>query len=86
MHCSAAAGQLEETSPYKHLLMPACEQETCCQGQHTYVHAQQMLTALAAHAKGARFKRLSQELEAHAALQQGPAVWQMHAWCATGLT
>lgn len=57
------------------------KQESCCQGQHTYVHAQQMLTALAAHANGARFKRLSQELEAHAATQQGPLVWQMHAWC-----
>ena len=58
-------------------------QETCCQGQHTYVHAQQMLTALGRHAKGARFQRLSQELELHAARARGAAVWQMHSWCAT---
>ena len=57
-------------------------QETCCQGQHTYVHAQQILTELGQHMRGTRFRRLSQELEAHAAAQRGAIVWQMHAWCA----
>jgi hypothetical protein len=57
-------------------------QETCCQGQHTYVHAQQLLTALGAHPRGQRFARLGQELEAHAAQRWGAPVWQMHAWCA----
>lgn len=57
-------------------------QETCCQGQHTYVHAQQILTEMGQHPRGSRFRRLSQELEAHAAKQRGAIVWQMHAWCA----
>ncbi|EIE24527.1 hypothetical protein COCSUDRAFT_40900 [Coccomyxa subellipsoidea C-169] len=56
--------------------------ETCCQGQHTYVHAQQILTELGQHPRGSRFRRLSQELEAHAAAQRGAIVWQMHAWFA----
>ncbi|BDA42837.1 Negative elongation factor D [Coccomyxa sp. Obi] len=56
--------------------------ETCCQGQHTYVHAQQILTELGQHPRGSRFRRLSQELEAHAAKQRGAIVWQMHAWFA----
>ena len=58
-----------------------CAQETCCQGQHTYVHAQQMLGALAQHPNGARFRRLAQELELHAGKRWGAPVWQMHAWC-----
>ncbi|KAK9909351.1 hypothetical protein WJX75_000889 [Coccomyxa subellipsoidea] len=56
--------------------------ETCCQGQHTYVHAQQILTEVGQHPRGTRFRRLSQELEAHAAAQRGAIVWQMHAWFA----
>ena len=52
-------------------------QETCCQGQHTYLHAQQLLTHLGRHPKGARFRRLSQELQLHAASQRGPIVWRM---------
>lgn len=56
-------------------------QESCCGGQHTYAHAQQMLTALGRHPRGARFRRLAQELEAHAAAAAGPVVWQMARWC-----
>lgn len=35
-------------------------QESCCQSQHTYVHAQLLLRELARHPRGARFRRLSQ--------------------------
>ncbi|KAK9822993.1 hypothetical protein WJX81_003185 [Elliptochloris bilobata] len=55
-------------------------QETCCGGEHTYAHAQQMLTALGRHPHGARFRRLAQELEAHATASAGPVVWQMARW------
>ncbi len=55
-------------------------QESCCQGEHTYLHAQLMLTQLARLPGGARFRRLSQELELHAAKPQGHVVWQMHFW------
>ncbi len=41
-----------------------------------------MLTALGRLPRGARFRRLAQELEAHAAAQAGPVVWQMARWCA----
>ena len=57
-------------------------QESCCQGQHMYLHAQMMLTQLAQLPRGARFRRLSQELELHAAKLQGQIAWQMHFWCA----
>ncbi len=56
-------------------------QESCCQGQHTYLHAQLMLTRLGRLPRGARFRRLSQELELDAAKQHGRIVWQMHFWC-----
>ena len=55
-------------------------QESCCQGQHMYLHAQMMLTQLARLPRGARFWRLSQELELHAAKLQGQIAWQMHFW------
>ena len=55
-------------------------QETCCQGQHTYLHAQLLLTQLGRLPGGARFRRLSQELEAHAARAHGTIAWQMHFW------
>ena len=61
--------------------MPRVWQESCCGGQHTYAHAQQMLTALGRHPRGTRFRRLAQELEAHAAAAAGPVVWQMARWC-----
>ncbi len=46
--------------------------ESCAGAAHTYLHAQQLLGALARHPRGAAFVRLSQELEgatakAHAA-------------------
>ena len=59
-------------------------QESCCQGQHTYLHAQMMLTQLARLPRGARFGRLSQELELHAAKLYGQIAWQMHFWWADG--
>lgn len=57
-------------------------QESCCQGQHMYLHAQMMLTQLARLPRGARFRRLSQELELHTAKLQGQIAWQMHFWWA----
>ncbi len=70
-------------------------QESCCQGQHMYLHAQMMLMQLARLPRGARFRRLSQELELHAAKLKGQIAWQMHFWwaapasysagCSTGL-
>ena len=42
-----------------------------------------MLTALGRHPRGARFRRLAQELEAHAAAAAGPVVWQMARWYAS---
>lgn len=56
-------------------------QESCCQGQHTYLHAQLMLTRLGRLPGGARFRRLSQELELDAAKQHGHIAWQIHFWC-----
>ncbi|PRW60315.1 Negative elongation factor D [Chlorella sorokiniana] len=56
--------------------------EDCCASQHTYVHAQQVLCELVKHPHGARFRRLAQELEAHAAALHGPVVWKMRQWFA----
>jgi hypothetical protein len=41
--------------------------DSCCQSVHTYIHAQQMLAALAARPEGAAFRRASQELQLQAA-------------------
>lgn len=57
-------------------------QESCCQGQHTYLHAQLLLARLGRLSGGARFGRLGQELEAHVAKQHGRIAWQMHFWWA----
>lgn len=54
--------------------------DSCCQSQHTYVHAQLLLRELARHPAGARFRRLSQELELAAAAAQGGMVWRMRQW------
>ncbi|GBF95080.1 hypothetical protein Rsub_07581 [Raphidocelis subcapitata] len=56
--------------------------EACAGGQHTYAHAQHMLTHLAARegasGSGGPFRRLSQELEGAAVSRQGgAAVWAM---------
>lgn len=62
--------------------------ESCCQSQHTYVHAQHLLTSLGRLEGGAVFWRLSQEIEAHAALQHGGAkIWmlQVRAWIYTSV-
>ncbi|KAL4427705.1 hypothetical protein ABPG75_001794 [Micractinium tetrahymenae] len=56
--------------------------EDACASQHTYVHAQQVLGELARHPHGARFRRMSQELEEHAAALHGPVVWKMRQWFA----
>ncbi|EFN60006.1 hypothetical protein CHLNCDRAFT_133173 [Chlorella variabilis] len=56
--------------------------EDCCASQHTYVHAQQVLCELARHPHGARFRRIAQELEEHAAALHGPVVWKMRQWFA----
>jgi hypothetical protein len=42
----------------------------------------QVLFELAKHPRGARFRRLSQELEEHAAALHGPVVWKMRQWFA----
>ncbi|KAL3163166.1 hypothetical protein ABBQ32_009574 [Trebouxia sp. C0010 RCD-2024] len=53
--------------------------EICCNSQHTYAHAQQLLQSLGAHPNGARFKRLSQDMEVYAAEKLGyPIAWKMH--------
>jgi hypothetical protein len=44
---------------------------SCGSSQHTYVHAQQVLTAAAAWPGGAVLRRLSQEVEAAAVAAQG---------------
>jgi len=69
--CSAAtSAQLERLS--------ADLAEACTASQHTYAHAQQLLTRLASRQGGATFRRLSQELEAAAATRHGGAkVWAM---------
>jgi hypothetical protein len=59
-------------------------QESCCQGQHIYLHAQLMLTRLGRLPGGTRFRRLRQELELDAAKHHGHISWQMHFWCALG--
>lgn len=54
-------------------------QDICCNSQHTYAHAQQLLQSLGAHPQGARFKRLSQDMEVNAAEKLGhPIAWKMH--------
>ncbi|KAK9792965.1 hypothetical protein WJX73_001348 [Symbiochloris irregularis] len=51
--------------------------EMCCQSQHSYAYVQLILTNLARHGQGSRFKRLSQELESCVAEAQGQVAWQM---------
>ena len=54
-------------------------QEICCNSQHTYAHAQQLLQSLGAQPQGARYKRLSQDMEVYAAEKLGhPIAWKMH--------
>ena len=54
-------------------------QDICCNSQHTYAHAQQLLQPLGAQPQGARFKRLSQDMEVYAAEKLGrPIAWKMH--------
>lgn len=54
-------------------------QDICCNSQHTYAHAQQLLQSLGAQPQGARFKRLSQDMEVYAAEKLGhPIAWKMH--------
>lgn len=52
--------------------------QSVCPSQHTYVHAQLLLQSLGARPWGGRFRRLSQDIEARAAAQQGGVVWRMH--------
>ncbi len=42
----------------------------------------QVLGELAKHFNGARFRRIAQELEEHAAALHGPVVWKMRQWFA----
>ena len=42
----------------------------------------QVLCELARHPHGARFRRITQELEEHAAALHGPVVWKMRQWFA----
>ncbi|KAI8463314.1 MAG: TH1 protein [Monoraphidium minutum] len=52
--------------------------EACAASQHTYAHAQHVLSHLSAHAGGGVFRRMGQELEAAAAARHGGAkVWAM---------
>lgn len=52
--------------------------ESCVDSQHTYVHAQQLLTSAACWLGGAVFRRLSQEVEAKATAHHGGAkVYQL---------
>ena len=54
-------------------------QEMCCNSQHTYAHAQLLLQELGQQPQGARFKRLSQDMEVYAAEKLGhPIAWKMH--------
>jgi len=54
-------------------------QDICCSSQHTYAHAQQLLKELGAQPQGARFKRLSQDMEVYAAEKLShPIAWKMH--------
>lgn len=59
--------------------------QSVCPSQHTYVHAQLLLQSLGAQPWGGRFRRLSQEVEARAAQQQGVIVWRMHHCFVPGL-
>lgn len=53
--------------------------EMCCNSQHTYAHAQLLLQELGQQPQGARFKRLSQDMEVYAAQKLGhPIAWKMH--------
>lgn len=53
--------------------------DICCSSQHTYAHAQQLLKELGAQPQGARYKRLSQDMEVYAAEKLGhPIAWKMH--------
>ena len=54
-------------------------QEQCCNSQHTYAHAQLLLQEVGQSPQGARFKRLSQDMEVYAAEKLGhPIAWKMH--------
>ncbi|GAB4822406.1 hypothetical protein N2152v2_009452 [Parachlorella kessleri] len=81
-HRLLAARLKEATQAGERQLHSLCEElkDSCCQSQHTYVHAQLLLRELSRHPRGARFRRLSQELELHAAAQQGGVVWRMRQW------
>ena len=78
------AAKLREAAavPDERQLAALCRglKEDCCASQHTYVHAQQVLGELGRHPHGARFRRMSQELEEHAAALHGPVVWKMRQW------
>ncbi|KAK9864357.1 hypothetical protein WJX84_002228 [Apatococcus fuscideae] len=51
--------------------------ESVCQGEHTYVHAQHLLSHLSRTANGSIFRRISQDLESHAARLHEGAVWRL---------
>jgi negative elongation factor C/D len=77
----AAARSVEE------LARPAREiREGCARSQHAYAHTQHLLAWLAAEGGpgAARFRRLSQELEAAAAEAAGPAALKMQRWFTPG--
>ena len=78
------AAKLREAAaaPDERQLAALCRvlKEDCCASQHTYVHAQQVLGELGRHPHGARFRRMAQELEEHAAALHGPVVWKMRQW------
>eukprot|EP00193_Tetraselmis_chui_P015289 CAMPEP_0177771694 /NCGR_PEP_ID=MMETSP0491_2-20121128/11758_1 /TAXON_ID=63592 /ORGANISM="Tetraselmis chuii, Strain PLY429" /LENGTH=165 /DNA_ID=CAMNT_0019289319 /DNA_START=6 /DNA_END=500 /DNA_ORIENTATION=+ len=52
--------------------------KSCCQDLHSYAHMQMVVRELGRHPHGARFRRLSQELERLAAEQHGALVWRMN--------
>lgn len=82
-HRLLAARLREVAQAGERKLRQLCEElkESCCQSQHTYVHTQLLLGELSKHPRGGgRFRRLSQELELHAAAQQGGVVWRMRQW------
>ncbi len=57
--------------------LPGVLQESTCQGEHTYLHAQQLLSHLSRSPNGSIFRRMSEDLESHAARTHGGAVWRL---------
>ncbi len=79
-HAGAASSGCTLQMPPNLWVSPARQHPRACLLSGTLAPRWQVLGELARHPHGARFRRLSQELEEHAAALHGPLVWKMRQW------